>query len=124
MTSMSAVLLARPLPPPRASQVHPRLPAWLLPALRDAYPELAAPRVTAGEMLSRLERQIGCSVFNHYGTDPDGNFCSEPYARSCRVCQTAAREFAQRLGVRLEVSDSTFHAAHIAECVRFTFHRP
>ncbi len=129
MTSLSAVLLANPTPPQRAGRVYPRSPAWLLPALNEAYEPEIAKRFggklrnigDADEFLRVLERGIGCKLFDHRGSDGDGNFVSEPYARHCAKCRIAAAEFAERLGVRLEVSELTHHAPGFA--IRFTFHK-
>jgi hypothetical protein len=124
-TSLGA-MLPNPLPLQRAGRVYPRLPAWLLPALRDSY----AGEVGGGlkndddalSFLRSLNRECGCTPFDHCGSDADQNFCAEPYARRCSVCRTAAAKFAQRLGVRFVMSITTFHAPGAA--VRFTFYKP
>ncbi len=129
-TSLSVLLELPPLPRvARASKLYPRLPPWLLPALRERYAGEIAERCggalknddDALNFLRTLNRECGCTPFDHYGSDADQNFCSEPYARSCSVCKTAAAKFARRLGVRLETSTTTFHAPGAA--IRFTFYK-
>src|SRR3989475_8578197 len=106
MSTSLSVLLANEFHPPRASRVCPRLPAWLTEAMNDAYePEIlkfCGRRLRnvgeAEDFLRLLERGFGCKVFDHAGSDSDGSFVVEPYARDCAKCLAAAREFAERLG--------------------------
>ena len=135
MTSLSAALLfdrvGRETSKP-ATRVFYRLPTWLTEALNDAYePEVLnhfgrrlRNLCDADGFLRVLQDRCDCKPFDHCGSDADGNFVSEPYARNCSACLNAAKEFARRLGVRLTVSAPTFHAPGIEKCVRFTFCKP
>jgi hypothetical protein len=137
-TSLSAVLLInppreeRPDPQKRATRVYHRLPTWLTCALNDSYHAEVAHHFgrrlrnlyEAGDFLRVLEREFGCKVFDHCGSDGDGNFVAEPFAATCATCHAAAARFAQRLGVRFEVSALTFHAPGSDKAVRFTFRKP
>jgi hypothetical protein len=129
MATSLSVLLARDLPPARASKVYSRLPTWLVERMNEAYePEILALFGRRLRNVSEAEeflREVGgqCRPFDHRGSDADQNFCCEPYARDCAACRTAAAEFARRLGVRLEVSTRTWYAPG-SDAIRFTFHRP
>jgi hypothetical protein len=132
VTSLSSVLFGSTLPPARATRVFPRLPAWLVEALNSAYTIEVTNHFgrrlrnldDTSNFLRVLEREFGCKVFDHCGSDVAENFIAEPYAATCSKCMAAARKFALRLGVRFTVSLQTYHAAGSDGCVRFTFYKP
>lgn len=129
--------------PPRAPKVHiHKTPKWLRGVLNMAYPEEVAQFVRTGLygnrnrtklgsrhesanfLANHVHRMIGCSPFDHWGTDDEGNLVTEPYAKECDLCIAGVKEFAEKTGLRLTISDVTWHAPWIKECIRITFALP
>jgi hypothetical protein len=62
-----------------------------------------------------------CRLFDHWGTDPEDNLVTEPYAKNCVTCLTQSVVFAETLNLGLYISDDPWWAPHLDECVRITF---
>jgi hypothetical protein len=70
----------------------------------------------------------GRGIFDHMGTDVNGDFVCEPYAKSCADCLEQARLIADYLGLRYTLTNETWHARGtpngLPSCVRITFVKP
>jgi hypothetical protein len=60
------------------------------------------------------------SLFDHWGSDREDNFVSEPYG-PIAVLEPRARDLAAQLRLRYSVNAVAFHAQ---DCVRITFYKP
>jgi hypothetical protein len=127
--------------PPRGAQVFRGAPTWLRSALNVVYSEeiknsfnhleghrtkLASQHEVESFLINHIKRGFPCliSFLDHTGRDADGNFVSEPYAKNCADCLTAAIAFAERIGVRYELTQPSWHCPWCDDCVRMTFFKP
>ncbi len=82
------------------------------------------PKWLTKHSFSFMHDQCECNLFDHWGTDADGNLVTEPYAGNCEKCLAAAAEIAKRLNLKHSVTRPSWHAPWIDECVRITFYKP
>jgi hypothetical protein len=124
--------------PPRASKVfHHEAPKWLRTALNVGYAEEirghfrggyygVAKRTKLGSKAEAVDFMLNhvCRhphLFDHWGRDAEENLISEPYAGDREIYREKAANFAQRIGADLAITNLTWHAPWIPECIRFTF---
>jgi hypothetical protein len=115
---------------------HAAIPRWMRIRLGEAYPRELHPWMNMLKHRSKIPSYDCCEALflssvvtprclvgflDHWGSDPEGNFICEPYARFCLGCQNDAVEFARRLDCGYRLTDLTFHAPELRQCVRMTF---
>jgi hypothetical protein len=122
----------------RATKVIRGLPHWLYTAVNAAYrgeirvllPQKSGNRINVpshGDVewflfqSCVIHPSCGYGVFDHVGHDSAGNMISELYAATCEGCQKDAELFATRIGARYSLTNLTYHAPELPNCVRMTF---
>ena len=126
----------------RGSRVHKQTPGWLKDALNRAYRAEAknfmGPRSKGFTNQWRTEMFLMNwnhwnrnhvtrlpDIFDHFGSDADGNLVCEPYfGRAPEEDYQDVERFARRLGCRVEFSLPSWHSPEDDDCVRITFFRP
>lgn len=94
---------------------------WLRKAVREAFAE-QKPRVySAQDALLFLVRGEYRGVFDHFGSDVDGNLISEPYMGDE---MPGAAKLAAKLNVKFTYTRPSWHAPYMPDCVRITFLKP
>jgi hypothetical protein len=75
-------------------------------------------------LMNWIERNSKCNFLDHAGHDAEGNFVSEPYASTCKICLEAGPALAARLGVKYTLTLPSWHCPWSQDCVRMTFYKP
>jgi hypothetical protein len=108
-------------------------PTWLRNRLNDFAPaEVAAfmQRRGGGKKLHSGSHALDCTrhlvpspcvgLFDHYGKDLHNNLVTEPYGRECDGCLAALLAVSEKLQLSFLISDETWWAPHLKQCIRVT----
>jgi hypothetical protein len=118
-----------------------KTPVWMRARLNAAFPEQVRThlrqiqhvrrtklnsRDEAAWFVSRVLKHLPecrclIGIWDHWGTDQDDRLVLEPYARNCESCTKQIEWLAAKLDLRYTITQPTWWAPHLPNCVRVTF---